>query len=145
VILAFLFGQTRIFFVMARDRLLPERLGRVSPRSGVPVAVTVGTAIIVAAIAAFLPLAEIAALANAGTLCAFVAVGASMLILRRREPDRVRAFRTPLAPLVGFVAIAGCLYLFWNLPLGTQLRFFAWNAVGLVVYFAYARRRSVAR
>jgi APA family basic amino acid/polyamine antiporter len=144
VILAFLFGQTRIFFVMARDRLLPERLGRVHPRSGVPVAVTIGTAIIVAVIAAFLPLVEIAALANAGTLCAFVAVGASMLILRRREPDRVRAFRTPLAPLVGAVAILGCLYLFWNLPLGTQLRFFGWNALGLVVYFLYARRRSVA-
>ena len=142
VILAFLFGQTRIFFVMARDRLLPERLGRVSPRSGVPVLVTIGTAVIVAGIAAFLPLAEIAALANAGTLCAFVAVGASMLILRRREPDRVRAFRTPAAPLVAFVAIAGCLYLFWNLPLGTQLRFFAWNGLGLVVYFAYARRRA---
>ena len=144
VILAFLFGQTRIFFVMARDRLLPEQLGRVHPRSGVPVAVTIGTAIIVAVIAAFLPLAEIAALANAGTLCAFVAVGASMLILRRREPDRARAFRTPLAPLVGAVAILGCLYLFWNLPLGTQLRFFAWNALGLVVYVLYARRRSVA-
>ena len=144
VILAFLFGQTRIFFVMARDRLLPERLGRVHPKSGVPVAVTVGTAIIVAIIAAFLPLAEIAALANAGTLCAFVSVGASMLILRRREPGRARAFRTPLAPLVGFVAIAGCFYLFWNLPLGTQLRFFAWNALGLLVYFAYARGRSVA-
>ena len=107
-------------------------------------AVTVGTAIIVAIIAAFLPLAEIAALANAGTLCAFVAVGASMLILRKREPDRARAFRTPAAPLVGAVAILGCLYLFWNLPLGTQLRFFGWNALGLLVYFAYARRRSVA-
>ncbi len=144
VILAFLFGQTRIFFVMARDRLLPEGLGRVHPKSGVPVAVTIGTAIIVAIIAAFLPLAEIAALANAGTLCAFVAVGASMLILRKREPGRARAFRTPAAPLVGAVAILGCLYLFWNLPLGTQLRFFGWNAFGLLVYFAYARRRSVA-
>ena len=144
VILMMLYGQTRIFFVMARDRLLPERLGRVHPRSGVPVAVTIGTAIIVAIIAAFLPLAEIAALANAGTLCAFVAVGASMLILRRREPNRERAFRTPLAPLVGAVAILGCLYLFWNLPFGTQVRFFAWNGLGLIVYFAYARRRSVA-
>lgn len=144
VILAFLFGQTRIFFVMARDRLLPESLGRVHPKSGVPVAVTVGTAIIVAIIAAFLPLAEIAALANAGTLCAFVAVGASMLILRKREPGRARAFRTPAAPLVGAVAILGCLYLFWNLPLGTQLRFFGWNAFGLLVYFLYARRRTLS-
>ncbi|HET8611358.1 MAG TPA: amino acid permease, partial [Sphingomonas sp.] len=109
VILAFLFGQTRIFFVMARDRLLPQRLGRVHPKSGVPVAVTIGTAIIVSIIAAFLPIGEIAALANSGTLCAFVAVGASMLILRRRDPARERPFRTPLAPLVGVVAIVGCL------------------------------------
>ena len=144
VILAFLFGQTRIFFVMARDRLIPARLGRVHPRTGVPVAVTVGTALIVAVIAAFLPLAEIAALANAGTLCAFVAVGASLLILRRREPARHRPFRTPLAGLVGAVAILGCLYLFWSLPAATQRRFFAWNAIGLVVYVAYGRRRSVA-
>ena len=67
-----------------------------------------------------------------------------MLILRKREPDRERAFRTPLAPLVGAVAIFGCLYLFWNLPLGTQVRFFVWNGVGLLVYFAYARRRTLA-
>ncbi len=144
VILAFLFGQTRIFFVMARDRLLPERLGRVHPRSGVPVAVTIGTAVIVALIAAFLPLAEIAALANAGTLCAFVAVGVSMMVLRKREPDRPRAFRVPLAPLVAFMGVAGCLALFVTLPGGTQIRFFAWNAIGLVVYFAYARKRSIA-
>jgi APA family basic amino acid/polyamine antiporter len=142
VVLAFMFGQTRIFFVMARDRLLPDRFGIVSERSGVPVAVTVGTALIVAAIAAFLPLGEIAALSNTGTLCAFIAVGASLLILRKREPERLRGFRTPAASLVGWGAILGCLYLFWNLPLATQLRFFAWNAIGLVVYLAYARRRG---
>ncbi len=142
VILAFLFGQTRIFFVMARDRLLPRAIGRVHARSGVPVAVTIGTAIIVAAIAAFLPLAEIAALANAGTLCAFVAVGASLLILRRREPTRPRAFRVPAAPLVGWVAILGCCSLFINLPTATQLRFVGWNVIGLVVYLLYARRSA---
>jgi APA family basic amino acid/polyamine antiporter len=144
VILAFLFGQTRIFFVMARDRLLPPALGRVSARSGVPVAVTIGTAAIVTAIAAFLPLAEIAALANAGTLCAFVAVGASLLILRRREPERARPFRAPAAPLVGGVAVIGCCYLFINLPAATQLRFVLWNAIGLAVYVGYGRRAARA-
>jgi APA family basic amino acid/polyamine antiporter len=144
VILAFLFGQTRIFFVMARDKLLPERLGRVSEKSGVPVEVTIGTAVIVAIIAAFLPLAEIAALANAGTLCAFVSVGVSVLILRRRDPARARAFRVPFAPLVCAIAIIGCLFLFYTLPLGTQIRFFVWNAIGLVVYFVYAKRRGLS-
>ncbi|USI73133.1 amino acid permease [Sphingomonas morindae] len=142
VILAFLYGQTRIFFVMARDGLLPAALGRVSHRSGVPVAVTIGTALVVAVIAALLPLAEIAALANAGTLCAFVAVGVALLVLRRRDPDRPRGFRAPAAPLVGWVAILGCCYLFLSLPTGTQIRFFLWNAIGLALYFLAARRRA---
>lgn len=145
VILAFLFGQTRIFFVMARDGMFPKRLGEVNPKSGVPVLVTVLTAIVVAAIAAFLPLAEIAALANAGTLCAFVAVGVSMLVLRRREPARARPFRVPLAPLVGAVAILGCIALFITLPSATQVRFFVWNAIGLAIYFVFRRGRTVAR
>jgi APA family basic amino acid/polyamine antiporter len=141
VILAFLYGQTRIFFVMARDRLLPERLGRVNPKSGVPTAVTIGTAIVVSALAAFLPLAEIAALANAGTLCAFVAVGISMLVLRRREPGRPRPFRTPLAPLVGLICIVGCIGLFITLPAETQVRFLIWNVIGLLCFFGFRRLR----
>ena len=145
VILMMLFGQTRIFFVMARDGLLPRRLGRVNPKSGVPTFVTIATAIIVAIIAAFLPLAEIAALANAGTLCAFVAVGLSMLLLRRREPGRARPFRVPLAPVVGVVCIAGCVALFITLPAATQIRFFIWNGAGLALYLVLrARRRAAA-
>ena len=144
VILAFLYGQTRIFFVMARDGLLPRKLGEVNPRSGVPTFVTIATAIIVAAIAAFLPLAEIAALANAGTLCAFVAVGVSMLLLRRQEPGRTRPFRVPLAPLVGLVCILGCIGLFITLPAATQGRFVLWNVVGLGLYFVLRRRRRAA-
>jgi len=144
VILAFLFGQTRIFFVMARDGMFPRKLGEVNPKSGVPVLVTILTAIAVAAIAAFLPLAEIAALANAGTLCAFVAVGVSMLVLRRKNPSIERPFRVPLAPLVGAVAILGCIGLFITLPTGTQVRFFVWNAAGLAIYFIWRRGRTVA-
>ena len=145
VILAFLFGQTRIFFVMARDRLLPERLGRVDAKSGVPIAVTIATAVVVSVISAFLPLSEIAALANAGTLCAFIAVGVSLIALRKSEADRPRPFRTPIAPLVGAVAVIGCLYLFWNLPSATQWRFLAWNVLGLVLYWLRLRaRRAVA-
>ena len=142
VILAFMYGQSRIFFAMARDRMLPEGLATVS-RRGAPVAVTVLTAVIAAAIAGFLPLEEIAALANSGTLCAFVAVCVCMMVLRRREPDRPRLFRTPLPWLVGPLGVLGCLYLFTSLPRLTITLFFVWNAVGLIVYFAYARRRSL--
>ena len=142
VILAFMYGQSRIFFAMARDRMLPQGLAVVS-RRGAPVAVTIMTAVIAAAIAGFLPLGQIAALANSGTLCAFVAVCACMLVLRRREPDRPRVFRAPLAWVVGPLGILGCLYLFTSLPAVTIVLFFVWNAIGLGVYFLYARRRSL--
>jgi amino acid transporter len=84
---------------------------------------------------------EIAALANADTLCAFIAVGAALLVLRICEPGLLRSFRTPLAPLVSAIAILGCLYLFWNLPSVTQCRFFAWSTVGLLLYLVYALGR----
>ena len=143
VILAFFFGQSRIFFVMARDRLLPDALARVSSR-GAPVRITLFTALIVAAIAALFPLDEIVKLANAGTLTAFVAVAVCMLVMRRRAPAAERRFRTPLAWIVGPVAILGCLYLFISLSSRTQIWFLIWNAIGLVVYFLYSARRSVA-
>ena len=142
VILAFMYGQTRIFFVMARDGLLPERLAWVNAKTGTPVLVTLLTGVVVAALAGLLTLKDIAALANAGTLCAFIAVAACMLTMRRREPGRARPFRAPAAWVIGPLAILGCLYLFTSLEFATIWRFFAWNAVGLAVYFVYARRRS---
>ncbi len=143
VILAFFYGQSRIFFVMARDNLLPRGLAKVSAR-GTPVRITLFTALIVGLIAGVFPLAEIAALANAGTLAAFVAVCACMLIMRRRAPDAPRRFRTPAAPLVGGFGILGCLYLFVSLPAQTQLYFFVWNVLGLLIYAGYSSRRSLA-
>ena len=142
VLLAFFYGQSRIFFVMSRDGLLPRNLSKVGTR-GTPVAITVFTAIVTSALAGVARLDEIAALANAGTLIAFVAVAACLLVLRKRDPNRPRVFRTPLAWIVGPVAILGCLYLFWSLPQRTQLWFLVWNAVGFVVYLAYSRRNSV--
>ena len=136
-----MFGQSRIFFVMARDGLLPRGLARVS-KGGAPVRITVFTGVVVGAIALFVPLDEIVALANAGTLVAFSAVALCMLILRRRAPDMPRGFRTPLGWVVGPVAIAGCLYLLASLPQKTQLWFVFWNLVGLGVYFIYSRGRA---
>ena len=142
VLLAFFYGQSRIFFVMSRDGLLPRSLSKVGKR-GTPVAITLFTAIIVAALAGVARLDEIAALANAGTLIAFIAVATCLLVLRRREPQRPRVFRTPLAWVVGPIAILGCLYLFWSLPSRTQLWCLLWNALGLLVYLIYARRNSL--
>jgi len=143
VLLAFFYGQSRIFFVMSRDGLLPRGLSKVNQRTGTPVTITLFTAVLVAALAGVARLDEIAALANAGTLAAFTAVAACLLVLRKREPNRERKFRTPLAWVVAPLAIAGCAYLFWSLPTRTQLWFAAWNVFGLVVYVLYSRSRAV--
>lgn len=143
VLLAFFYGQSRIFFVMSRDGLLPRGLSKVNPRTGTPVAITVFTAVLVAALAGVARLDEIAALANAGTLVAFIAVAVCLLVLRKRDPNRPRVFRTPAAWLVGPVAIFGCLYLFWSLPHSTQKWFLVWNVIGVIVYVLYSRHASL--
>ncbi|MDB5434651.1 MAG: amino acid-polyamine-organocation superfamily protein [Phenylobacterium sp.] len=141
VIMVFMFGQSRVFFAMARDGLLPRALTAVSPR-GVPRAVTILTGLIAAVIAGVMPLSEIASLANAGTLAAFIATTLAVMVLRRAAPDLPRPFRTPLIWLVGPAGIAGCIYLFTSLSAKTMIFFAFWNAVGVVVYLLYSRPRS---
>ncbi|NGM50332.1 amino acid permease [Caulobacter sp. 602-2] len=143
VILAFMYGQSRIFFVMARDGLLPRALSRVNAKTGTPVLMTVLTGVLAAFLSGLLPLKEIAELANAGTLAAFIAVGASVIVLRLREPERPRVFSTPAWPVVAAGAILGCLYLFISLPAKTQHYFFYAQLIGLAIYFLYGVRRSV--
>ena len=143
VILVMMYGQSRIFFVMARDGLLPRAWSEVSPRTGSPVLITAVTGLFCAVVAGFFRLDEIAELSNAGTLLAFIAVAACMMILRRRFPDLPRVFRCPVPYLVGTLAILGCLYLIFSLPLHTLTRFLWWNAIGLGVYAVYGRARSV--
>ena len=141
VILAFFYGQSRIFFTVARDGLLPPSLARVS-RRGTPVRITVFTAIVTSVFAGLIPLTSIAALANAGTLAAFVAVCAAMLVLRRREPDTERKFRAPLPWVVGLGGILGCIYLFISLPSRTQLFFLSAQVIGLLLYAIYGSRAA---
>jgi len=141
VLLAFLFGQSRIFLGMARDGLLPTSLARISSR-GVPAVVTVFTAIVVAALAGVMRLDELASLANAGTLAAFAAVGVCLIVLRLRDPNRVRTFRAPLWWLVGAITIVGCVVFFFSLQARTQLYFLYWNAAGLVIYFLWSSRNA---
>jgi len=141
VILAFFYGQSRIFLSMSRDGLLPPTLARLSSRRN-PVRITVFTAIVTGLLAGLVPLDQLVALANAGTLTAFIAVCAAMLVMRRREPDAKRLFRTPLPWFTGMVGILGCAYLFYSLPRYTQEWFLIWNAAGLVVYFLFAARSA---
>ena len=141
VILAFFYGQSRIFFTVARDGLLPQNLARVSKR-GTPVRITVFTAVVTSVFAGLIPLTSIAALANAGTLAAFVAVCAAMLVLRRREPEAERTFRAPLPWVIGLGGILGCIYLFISLPSRTQLFFLGAQVIGLVLYAIYGSRAA---
>ena len=141
VILAFFYGQSRIFFTVARDGLLPPSLARVSKR-GTPVRITVFTAVVTSVFAGLIPLTSIAALANAGTLAAFVAVCSAMLVLRRREPDAERKFRAPLPWVIGIFGILGCIYLFISLPSRTQLFFLSAQVIGLVLYAIYGSRAA---
>jgi APA family basic amino acid/polyamine antiporter len=138
-----MYGQSRVFFAMARDGLLPERLSAVHARFGTPVLMTLVTGVFVAIIAGFLPLTQIVELANAGTLIAFIAVACCMVVMRSRAPEQARTFRVPLAPLIAIIAVLGCAYLFWSLPTVTKTRFCLWNVIGIGVYLLWARRNSL--
>ncbi|GHC71673.1 amino acid permease [Limoniibacter endophyticus] len=141
VLLAFLFGQSRVFLGMARDGLLPTRLARISSR-GVPAIVTIFTAVLVSVLAGLMRLDELASLANAGTLMAFASVGLALIVLRIRDPKRDRPFKAPLWPVVGVVTILGCVIFFFSLQHRTQFWFLIWNVLGIVVYLAWSMRNS---
>lgn len=147
VILMMLFGQTRIFFSMARDKLLPfnEALTKVHPRFHTPHVVTIITGLAVTVFASFFPVGVLADLSNSGTLFAFLSVAVGVMILRKRDPQRVRPFRVPAVWVVAPVAIAGCAFLLFSLPLRTQITFFIWAGAGLVVYALYGYRKSPLR
>ncbi len=142
VILVLIFGQTRIFFVMSRDGLLPEVLSRVHPKFRTPHVVTLITGIGVAFAAAFFPVGSLADISNAGTLYAFLMVAVAVLMLRKNDPNRQRNFRVPGVWIVAPLTILGCLFLFLNLPTAAMLFLPGWSVLGLVIYFAYSRRPS---
>ena len=142
VILILIFGQTRIFFVMSRDGLLPETLSRVHPKYRTPHVVTAITGCAVAVAAAFFPVGQLADISNAGTLYAFTMVAVAVMVLRRREPGRQRHFRVAGLWVIAPTTIAGCVFLFLNLPTAAMLFLPIWSVIGLFVYFLYSRSRS---
>jgi APA family basic amino acid/polyamine antiporter len=143
VVLMMIFGQTRILFTMARDGLLPEGLSKVHPKFHTPHVVTWITGVAVSLFAAMFPVDILADISNAGTLFAFFTVAIGVMVLRRTEPNRPRPFKTPLVWLVGPLALAGCVLLFFSLGWNPTIKFFCiWGVIGLVVYFLYARSRS---
>jgi APA family basic amino acid/polyamine antiporter len=137
-----IYGQTRILFTMARDGLLPKALANVHPRFHTPHTVTIITGVVVSLFAAMVPVGALADISNSGTLFAFFIVALGVMLLRIRQPDRKRSFKTPMIWLVGPLAMAGCALLFVSLGAYTIKLFFGWAVIGLVVYFLYGRRRS---
>ncbi|HVJ01579.1 MAG TPA: amino acid permease [Sphingomonas sp.] len=142
VILMMMFGQTRIFFVMSRDGLLPAAFSKIHPRFNTPHVITIITGIAVALFAAFFPVGQLANISNSGTLFAFAAVSIAVMVIRKTDPARHRPFRTPALYFTAPLAIAGCLYLFVSLDYKSIILFLVWAAIGLLVYFGYSRSRS---
>ncbi|MFF8028472.1 amino acid permease [Streptomyces sp. NPDC007896] len=142
VCMILLLGQTRVFFAMSRDGLLPRFFSRVHPRFRTPHRPTILLGVIIAILAGFTSLSELAELVNIGTLFAFVVVAIGVVILRHTRPDLHRSFRTPLVPLVPIVSVLASLWLMLNLPAETWLRFAIWMVIGFVVYFLYGRSHS---
>jgi APA family basic amino acid/polyamine antiporter len=142
VVLMMMYGQTRIFFTMARDGLLPNKLASVHPKFRTPHIVTFVTGAGATLAAAFLPVGRLADYSNSGTLFAFLMVAVSVMVLRKTDPSRKRPFRTPLVWIVAPLAIIGCVALYFSLPLTAILVLPIWGAVGLCVYFFYSRQRS---
>jgi APA family basic amino acid/polyamine antiporter len=145
VLLVFQLGQARIFMSMARDGLLPPWAAKVHPKYKTPHITTIVTGIFVAVSAAFAPIGWVLELTNIGTLFAFVIVALGIIVLRRRDPDRPRPFKTPWVPVLPIVSAAFCFYLMYNLPLLTWLRFGLWMAIGIAIYFLYSVRHSRVR
>ncbi|MEW5981297.1 MAG: amino acid permease [Acidobacteriota bacterium] len=142
VLIVFQLGQPRIFFSMARDGLLPPWAAKVHPTFRTPHITTMLTGAVVAIFATFMNINEVVELTNIGTLFAFVLVAIGVIVLRRTHPDRPRPFRTPLVPIVPGLAAVMCLYLMFQLPWVTWVRFAVWLGLGIGVYLLYGMGHS---
>ncbi|HET6275113.1 MAG TPA: amino acid permease [Candidatus Cybelea sp.] len=145
VMLTSLLGQVRIFYVMARDRMLPPGVARIHHVFRTPARMTLVTGAIVAVFAALLPLTDLLTLVNIGTLAAFAIVCAGVLVLRIVNPTAERPFRAPLLPLFSIAGAASCLYIITGLEVATWIRYGVWFIVGVGVYALYGFRNSRLR
>ncbi len=138
-ILAMYYGFTRVYLAMSRDHLLPKKIAKIDSKSRTPRQLIWATAIVIAITAGFFPITQIANLVNIGTLAAFIAVCASVMVLRYTKPDMHRPFRAPWNPVIPMAGILMCGYLMFSLPLTTWVSFSVWTMAGLAIYFGYGK------
>jgi APA family basic amino acid/polyamine antiporter len=142
VILVLLLGQSRVFFSMSRDGLIPKVFSDIHPKFQTPFKSNMLFALFVSLFAAFVPGRVVGEMTSIGTLFAFILVCVGVMVMRVKMPNAPRAFKTPLVPLVPILGIATCLFMMVFLPLDTWIRLFVWLAIGFVIYFGYSKNRS---
>ncbi len=145
VILVDLMGQSRVFFTMSRDGLLPKVFSVLHSKFRTPYKSNILLCVFISLFAGLVPIRVVGEMTSIGTLLAFVMVCLGVLVLRKTQPDIPRAFKTPFVPLVPILGIVTCLVLMFSLPLDTWIRLIAWLAIGLVIYFSYGKKNSVLR
>ena len=137
-----LLGQSRVFFSMSRDGLLPKIFSEIHPRFQTPYKSNIVLGLFIALFAGLVPIRVVGEMTSIGTLLAFVMVCIGVLILRKKEPNAPRAFRTPWVPVVPILGILSCGTMMAALPGDTWLRLILWLLIGLGIYFGYSRKRS---
>lgn len=145
VILVDLLGQSRVFYAMSKDGLLPQVFSRLHPKFQTPSKSNLVLCVFISLFAGFVPISVVGEMTSIGTLLAFVMVCLGILILRKTQPDVERPFRTPWVPLVPILGILTCLVMMFSLPLDTWLRLFVWLAIGFAIYFLYGKKNSKLR
>ncbi len=145
VILVDLLGQSRVFYAMSKDGLLPGVFSKLHPKFQTPSTSNVVLCLFISAFAGFVPISVVGEMTSIGTLLAFVMVCLGILILRKRQPDAERPFKTPFVPLVPILGIITCLVMMFALPLDTWIRLIVWLLIGFVIYFLYGRKNSKLR
>ena len=142
VILVMLMGQTRVFFSMSKDGLIPKVFSRVNPITQTPARSNLLFMVFVSLFAAFVPARVVGEMTSIGTLFAFILVCVGVLVMRKRMPDLPRAFRTPFVPLVPILGIGTCLFMMVFLPMDTWIRLLVWMLIGLDIYLFYGAKHS---
>jgi APA family basic amino acid/polyamine antiporter len=145
VMLVLFYGLSRVFFAMARDGLLPQYFAVTNEKTKTPVRIILLCGVVMAFIAALVPLGGLAELVNIGTLFAFIIVCIGVIVLRHTRPDLPRPFKTPFMPYIPILGVICCSYLIFYLPWETMLRFVVWMIIGSVIYFKYSRYHSTLK